>query len=74
MYDDQNQTAGKASPHDAAFVVGQDGAGHWLALETHGLAGGLFRTQRDALRFAAFETEGRPGSVALSATPLTFRV
>ncbi len=52
------------------FIVGQDPQGQWLALETHGLAGGLFKTRQDAIRFADFETDHRPGSVQLSTAPL----
>ena len=53
-----------------SFIVGQDPKGQWLALETHGLAGGLFKTMRDAIRFATFETDHRPGSVELATAPL----
>ncbi len=49
-----------------AFVVGQDREGHWLAVETHGLGGGIFTTQEAALRYARAETERRPGAVALA--------
>lgn len=35
-----------------AFLVGQDGEGHWLAVETHGLGGGIFATRDGAVRYA----------------------
>lgn len=60
-------------PVPATYVVGQDLDGHWLALETHGLAGGIFKTRRDAVRFACFESDAAPEAVAISPTPLTLR-
>jgi hypothetical protein len=52
------------------FLVGQDREGHWLAVETHGLGGGIFRTCRDALHYAAAETGRRPDAVRLADTTL----
>lgn len=52
------------------FIVGQDPQGRWLAIETHALGGGLFKTRRDALRFVDFETGHRPGAVEIATTPL----
>lgn len=57
-----------------SFVVGQDAQGRWLALEDHGLAGGIFRDRQGALRYAAFETDRRPDAVRLSAERLEFRL
>ncbi len=57
-----------------AFVVGRDGEGHWLAVETHGLGGGLFTNRDAALRYARFETEGREGAVRLVAEPIALRL
>ncbi len=53
-----------------AFLVGRSAEGHWLAVETHGLGGGLFRTCRDALHYAAAETGRRPDAVRLAETTL----
>jgi len=58
----------------APFRVGQDGDGRWIAVETGGRAGGLFRTQRDAIRYACAVTGCRPDEVALAVEPLNFRV
>ncbi len=56
-----------AEPPDLArFVVGQDVEGHWIALEVHGRAGGLFRTREAALDYAEDETGHRPDGVSLS--------
>ncbi len=54
----------------ACFIVGQDAEGHWLALEQHRRAGGLFKTRQDALHFAELETAHRPGAVQVAALPL----
>ena len=40
------------------FEIAEDGRGHWVAQDQQGLIGGVFRTQRDALRFALFEAAG----------------
>lgn len=55
------------------FVVGQDPQGCWVALEAHGLAGGLFRTCADAIHYAAGETQRRPDAVTLSSERIAFR-
>jgi hypothetical protein len=54
--------------------VGQDGEGHWVAFETGGRAGGIFRTRRDAIRYACVETGCRPDEVALAVEPIRFRL
>lgn len=53
-----------------SFVVGQDGQGRWLAVETHGLGGGIFASRDGALRYARDESHGVPGAVRLAARPL----
>ena len=53
-----------------AFVVGRDGEGHWLAVETHGLGGGFFITRDAALHYARSETAHRPGAIVLSTEPI----
>jgi hypothetical protein len=42
------------------FVVRADGAGHWLAIEEHGLAGGMFASREAAIDYCAFESCGGP--------------
>ena len=59
-----------AEPH---FVVGQDARGCWLAIETHNLGGGIFKSREDALRFVDFETGHRPGAIELSTERLQLR-
>lgn len=58
----------------APFRVGQDEDGRWIAVEIGGRAGGLFRTQRDAVRYACAETGCRPDEVVLSVETLSFGV
>ena len=48
------------------FDVTENAQGLWVAHERHGLVEGVFRTQRDAVRFALFET-GNPDSVVVIA-------
>ena len=40
------------------FEIAQSERGYWVAMEKEGLIGGIFRTQKDALRFALFEVGG----------------
>ncbi len=54
-----------------AFLIGHDGHGHWLAVETHGLGGGMFVTQEAALHYARSETSRRPGAIVLSQEPIS---
>lgn len=56
------------------FIVGQDGLGRWIAIETHGLGGGIFRSCKDAIQYAAGETRRRPDAVVLSAERIEFRL
>ena len=55
-----------------AFVVGRDGEGHWLAVETHGLGGGFFIDRDAAIHYARSETSHRPGAIILSSEPIGF--
>jgi hypothetical protein len=45
------------------FVVAQNAHGYWVAREERGLIEGVFVNQRDAIRFALFETGNRSVSV-----------
>ena len=66
--DARTPATGPGSP--VAFLVGQDGEGHWLAVETHGLGGGIFRSRDRALRYARDESHGQPGAVRFAAAPI----
>lgn len=48
------------------FVVSQNPRGQWVAREAAGLTEGVFHNQRDAVRFAQFES-GSPESVIVFA-------
>lgn len=58
----------------ASYVVGRDTEGHWLAVETHGLGGGLFTSREAAFRYACFETDRRKGAVAVVSEPVSLRL
>ena len=68
---------GKMSPMtaiEAAYLLGPDRDGHWVAIEIHGLGGGLFRSREAAEHYAAFETGHRPGGVRMSDAPIEFAI
>ena len=46
------------------FEVTENSRGLWIARECHGLVEGVFRTRRDAVQFALFES-GNPKSVVV---------
>jgi hypothetical protein len=56
------------------FLVGRDRSNHWVVLETHGLAGGLFSDEASALRFARDESQGRAAAVEIAADRLDFSI
>ena len=64
----QNSTLSLES--QVAFLVGQDGEGHWLAVETHGLGGGIFRSRDKAFRYARDESHRLPGAVRFVDGPI----
>ena len=47
------------------FEIAEDGRGHWVARDVEGLVGGIFRSRKDALRFAVDEAEGDAGCVCV---------
>ncbi|MCJ2127275.1 hypothetical protein [Methylobacterium sp. E-045] len=57
-----------------SFIVGQDPQGHWVAVETHGLGGGLFRTRHDALHYAIDLTGHRPDAVVIATDRIELRI
>jgi hypothetical protein len=50
-----------STPHH--FEIAQNGCGYWVAKDKEGLIGGVFRTQKDAYRFALFEVGGNSACV-----------
>jgi len=51
------------------FEVSENGRGYWIAEDKEGLIGGVFRTQKDALRFALFEAAGDTSCVKVIPSP-----
>ena len=47
------------------FEIVQNRRGYWVARDDDGLIGGVFRSQKDALRFALFEAAGDSAHVRL---------
>jgi hypothetical protein len=45
-----------STPHH--FEIAQNGRGYWVAKDKEGLIGGVFRTEKDAFRFALFQAGG----------------
>lgn len=69
-----SQSAPSSATGAPSYLVGQDGEGHWVAVEAGGRAGGLFRSRKDAIRYACIETGCRPDDVALAVEPIRFRL
>ena len=59
---------------ETAYMVGRDADGRWLAVETHGLGGGLFANKEAALRYANFETHRRKDAVTIVPEHLILRL
>ena len=57
-----------------SFLIGQDGEGHWVAVEIHGLGGGIFRSREGAVHYARDESRGRAGAVRLVAERLALAI
>jgi hypothetical protein len=51
------------------FEVSENDRGYWVAEDEEGLIGGVFRTQKDALRFALFEAAGDSACVKVISSP-----
>ena len=67
------QNDGVRDEDDArTYLVGQDRAGRWLAMEAQGRGGGMFPTREAAMRFAGSETAWRDGAVSEPGRPMAF--
>jgi hypothetical protein len=51
------------------FEIAENGRGYWVAKDKEGLIGGVFRSQKDALRFALFEVAGDSARIRLLPRP-----
>ncbi len=63
-------TNGTAASDELDIAVGRDEAGHWIATEAHGLAGGFFVSRKEALRFATALLATHSGRIAIAPAPL----
>lgn len=61
-------------PSPSSYIVGRDPDGFWVAVETHGRAGGVFRSREAAADYAAFETNHRPDAVSFASEPVPLRM
>ena len=68
MQDDGNRD----SRHVSTYMVGQDRAGRWLAMEAEGRGGGMFCSREAAMRFAGSQTSWRDGAVSEPGGPMAF--
>ncbi len=60
---------GAALCEPLCFVLGRDHDGHWVVRETHGLCGGVFTSERDAIRYAKFEAAERKVVIRVNPGP-----
>jgi len=58
-----------AAPLRREFTICRDRHGHWLAVESHGLLGGVFVSRKAAERFALEEAGDDPERVHLALAP-----
>ena len=56
--------------NQVSFLIGQDGEGHWLAVEIHGLGGGIFNSRDKAFQYAREESRRLPGAVRFAEEPI----
>jgi hypothetical protein len=52
------------------YLVGQDSRGHWIVQDTRGLGGGLFVSQREAMRYALLESGNHREKIIVAAGPI----
>ena len=55
-----------------SFTIGQDASGCWVALDSHGIAGGLFRNRDDAIHYAGAEIRNAAGEIRFATGPVAF--
>ena len=66
----ENQPVARNDNDQASYLVGQDDEGHWLAVEIHGLGGGIFKTRDKAFQYARDESHRLPGAVRFVDEPI----
>lgn len=65
---------GVAGASVLSFTIGQDASGCWVALERHGVVGGLFRSRDAAIHYAGGEIRNGDGEIRFAAGPVAFTV
>jgi hypothetical protein len=67
---DTNVEENEVPPEPLSFVLGRDHGGHWIVQEAHGLCGGLFASENDAIHFAKSESVGRGTVIRFLPNPI----
>ncbi len=57
-------------PEPLSFVLGRDHGGLWIVQEANGRCGGLFASEKDAIRYAKFESAGRRSVIRFIPDPI----
>ena len=57
-------------PEPLSFVLGRDRGGLWIVQEANGLCGGLFASEKAAIRYAKAEGAGRRSIIRLVSDPI----
>ena len=65
MLQDSSGDSRSSSIQRRSFVVAQNERGQWVARQNRGMIEGVFLTQREAIRFALFETGSRSAAVTV---------
>lgn len=74
MPERQHYSAPASARPFPVFMVGQNTRGQWLAVETHGLGGGLFSNKDAAIRYATFESDHRRDAVIVTGEPIELHI
>ncbi len=66
MFENKKQVPSKP----LCFVLGRDHGGCWIVQETNGLCGGLFASEKAAVRYVKSEGAGRESVIRLVSDPI----
>jgi len=67
---DSHAAENEIPPEPLSFVLGRDHGGRWIVQEAHGLCGGLFASENDAIHFAKSESAGRETVIRFLPNPI----
>ena len=68
--EEANTPEEEVPPEPLCFVLGRDRGGHWIVQEANGLCGGLFASEKAAIRYARSEGAGRGSVIRLVSDPI----